>query len=187
MWARTAPRERQVARFADRSISMSTSLVLDELRMLRADKVILSTNQELRQDGLPKSSQRRLLEDPGAAVYFLLKDQPRVLACDKWTLLADNLWAIGLHIEAIRGQKRWGVGTIEQAFAGYDALPAGGPDWWMVLKVERSAGFDDIRAAYRSQAKLHHPDTGGSQVAFLIIQRAWEDAEREKGWGPHEA
>ena len=181
-WARTPAYKRQVARFADRSIGKSAAFVLDELRMLGARDVVISTNQELRRDGMPKSTQRRLLEDPGAAVYFSLKGKPRVLACDKWSLLADNLWAIGLHIEAIRGQQRWGVGTVEMAFAGYEALPAGGPDWWQVLGVEHSTSFDFVRTVYRDLVKKNHPDQGGDQECFLRIQKAWEQACQEMGW-----
>jgi hypothetical protein len=94
-----------------------------ELRLLGATEVILSTNIELTQKGLPYSN-RRQPDDPGVAVFFKLKKQSLALACDKWDRVADNVWAIALHINAIRGQSRWGVGTIEQAFMGYAALPA---------------------------------------------------------------
>ena len=67
-----------------------------------------------------------VLKDPGVAVYFTIKEKPVSLACDKWVHVEDNIWAIAKHIEALRGQERWGVGSIEQAFAGYTALPAPG-------------------------------------------------------------
>lgn len=72
--------------------------------------------------------------DRGAAVYFEMKGKPVSLACDKWNRVEDNIWAIAKHIEALRGQQRWGVGSIEQAFRGYTALPAIGEssasEWW---------------------------------------------------------
>ena len=61
-------------------------------------------------------------DDPGVAVYFQLHDKERVLACDKWDTVADNIAAIAAHIDGIRRQDRYGVGTIDQAFAGYSAL-----------------------------------------------------------------
>ncbi len=74
--------------------------------------------------------------DPGAAVYFKRSPtvvgidpgsfgawvQPApgiVLACDKWDDAAHNVWALVLHVKALRGLERWGVGSVEQAFAGY--------------------------------------------------------------------
>jgi hypothetical protein len=96
-----------------------------ELDLLSASNCVVSTNVETRADGLPRSD-RRAPDDPGVAVYFQLHGKDRVLACDKWDRVADNIAAIAAHIDAIRRQDRYGVGTIDQAFAGYSALPAPG-------------------------------------------------------------
>ena len=47
-------------------------------------------------------------------------------------------------------------------------------DHFEILGVTRAAGVDEIRAAYRRAAKTAHPDQGGSNEAFLRIQRAAE-------------
>jgi hypothetical protein len=47
-------------------------------------------------------------------------------------------------------------------------------DHYEVLGVTRSAGVEDIRRAYRRAAKTAHPDQGGSNEAFLRVQRAAE-------------
>lgn len=155
-----------------------------ELRRLCAQKVVISTNVELRQDGLPYAN-RRPPDDPGAAVYFALHAltkgaTPHVLACDKWNRVEDNLYAIACHIEALRGQERWGVGSTERAFAGYMALPAPGQTtaetWWVVLGVAHNATFDQIRDAYRDKARVAHPDNGGSNDAMARINNAWDQA-----------
>jgi hypothetical protein len=64
--------------------------------------------------------------DPAASVWFSRRgiDTPFVLACDKWSYPAHNVWALVQHVKALRGQERWGVGTTAQAFAGYVALNA---------------------------------------------------------------
>lgn len=180
-WPRTLYHRRQLARFADRSLAKARDFVLNELRLLGARNVVLSTNVALRRDGLPKSGQGRP-DDPGAAVYFVLNGKPRVLACDKWTQVEDNLWAIGLHIESIRGQQRWGVGTLDQAFSGYAALPEPSMSWWDVLGVNRDASKDTVQAAYRRLAKQNHPDVGGDKDQFIRVQTAWERARKERGW-----
>lgn len=176
-WVRTLDYRRRVSQFAERSLATAREFVLDELRLLRGSNIVLSTNIVLRLDGLPRSG-KRTPTDPGVAVYFTLKGLPKVLACDKWTTVEDNLWAIGKHIEAIRGQDRWGVGTLDQAFRGYDALPAPKTAWWEVLGVDQHASQEVILAAYRNKVKIAHPDAGGSQGEFIKIQAAFE-ASRE--------
>jgi hypothetical protein len=178
-WARTKSGRRQNSQFADRSVAKAVAFVLDEVRLLKATNVIISSNLQLRNDGLPRSGQKTP-EDPGIAVYFILRGQPRVLACDKWLQIEDNLWAIGKHIEAIRGQERWGVGTIDQAFAGYEALPAPKSAWWEVLGVAQTADMEVIQSAYRALVKQHHPDKGGSSDSFMQVQKAFEQAKKDK-------
>jgi hypothetical protein len=131
-----------------------------ELDRLGADHAKLSTNLQLRMDGTPRSD-RGEPADPGAAVYFTLNGQPRCLACDRWTRVADNIAAIAQHIDALRRIDRYGVGTLAQAFAGYAALPPTADDWWLVLGVSPTATRDEIQAAHRRLASEHHPDKGG--------------------------
>lgn len=181
MWIRTRDYQRKNAAFADRSLAKSREFALDELRLLKARNPIISTNIALRQDGLPRSGQKNP-SDPGVAVYFILNGKPKVLACDKWLKVEDNLWAIGKHIESIRGQQRWGVGTVDQAFTGYDALPPPKNTWWIVLGVSQNSDEENVKSAYRVLVKQHHPDMGGSDEEFLRIQTAWEDACKERGW-----
>ncbi len=141
--------------------------------------VVVSTNVELRQDGLPYSN-RRSPEDPGAAVYFKLKNKPCSLACDKWNRVEDNLYAIAKHLEALRGQERWGVGSVDQAFAGYMALPPAGTSvgmsWWNVLGCAHDAPFEIVKDAYRDKARVAHPDNGGSNDAMVAVNAAWDQA-----------
>jgi len=178
-WPRTDAYRRKRSQFADRTLAKAREFTLNELRILGARGVILSTNVELRRDGLPMSG-RRNPTDTGVAVYFALKGKPCVLACDLWNRVEDNLWAIGKHVEALRGQERWGVGTIEQAFAGYQALPAPVVNWWEVLGVDRKAAWADIQAVYRIKGKISHPDNGGNLEEFLRVQAAYEATEKER-------
>lgn len=189
-WPRTVAGKRAQAAFKTRdsnyqqrrhSITEGVTFVLNELRLLSAMRPIISTNVQVRLDGLPKAGQAKP-GDPGVAVYFAMGGQPRVLACDKWTTVEDNLWAIGLHIEAMRGQQRWGVGSIEQAFMGYEALPAPKSTWWEILGVEQSGDEETVRAAYRAHVKQAHPDSGGNGDAFIRVQGAWDQARKERGW-----
>jgi hypothetical protein len=159
-----------------------------ELAKLHAVNVVLSTNVPVRQsDGRPYSDPGRIA-DPGAAVYFRLPAKhgsppaaPRVIACDRWLLVEHNVAAIAHHIEALRGIDRWGCGTIEQAFAGYAALPAVATpsDWREVLGVGSTWPRDKVRARYLELVKIVHPDRGGGDVEIARVNAAWEAAERE--------
>lgn len=170
------------------TVPQATDRLLAELGRLGARHIVVSTNVELRLDGLPRGGQRAP-DDPGAAVYFNLDGAPHCLPCDRWDRVEDNLAAIAKHIEATRGQLRWGVGDVRTAFAGFKALPAkgettvgaGGPPWWQLLGVSESAELGEIEGAFRDLAKKHHPDRGGDAGAMAAINRAREQARLARG------
>jgi len=181
-WPVTWPRSTTRARspFAARSVSKATSELLGEFRRLGVSEynLIISTNLLLRNDGYPRSEQRTPA-DPGVAVYCKIKGKDSVLACDKWATVEDNLWAIAKHIEALRGQNRWGVGSIEQAFAGYQALPAPAvkKKWYDVLCVSPRCTLEEAQAAFRRRARDAHPDNGGTHEQMAEVNAAWADAK----------
>lgn len=145
-----------------------------EMKRMGGRDMVISSNLRVKSNGLPYSSQKTP-DDPGVAVYCKWQKRDLVFACDKWLTVEDNLWAIVKHIEAIRGQERWGVGSLDQAFAGYAALPdPDAKDWWEVLNVARTASNEEIRAAWLSLAKQYHPDAGGDAAMFDRVQKAYK-------------
>jgi hypothetical protein len=182
-WKRNATRvDSRFGRYMNRpTVGKGSRLVLEELKRTGVPdhKVIISTNVQLRLDGLPYSNQREP-SDPGAAVYFTLKDQKKVLACDKYRTVGENLYAIGKTIEATRAIERWGSVTTEQAFAGYVALQEKTErSCWEVLgldpQVPQLAREPEgiIIEAYRRRARETHPDNAnGSSEAFSEVCRA---------------
>src|SRR6185295_6480416 len=102
------------------------------------------------------------------------------LACDKWNRVECNVHAIAKHIEALRGQERWGVGSLEQAFRGYTALPAvgqtGGDNPWQIHGLSINASREQITDAYRTLVKKFHPDnqSTGNAERFHRIQNAYD-------------
>lgn len=196
-WVRTPSGRRQNAKFGRRerataggfralkylSVGDGVERLTGELRRLGATRVIISSNLRTRLDGLPYAQQSKSLPDPGVAVYFHLKKQSLVLACDRWHSVADNMAAIAGHIEAIRAVDRYGVGTMEQAFSAYKALPADtAADWRMVLFGVKDcvATVEDVQAAYRARAREVHPDItkdDGARMAHLNRARDYALAE----------
>jgi len=205
-WARTPASWRKRARFSSstirthtradgtstyhrRSRELTIAEALDrlaiELRRLGARFELVSTNVELRNDGIPRSN-RRDPDDPGAAVYFLLNGKPRCLACDRWDRVADNIGSIAGHIDAIRAIDRYGVGTLDQAFAGYTAAlpPDPGHDWRLVLGfgAAEAVSVAAVQARFRAQLPRVHPDNaGGSHDAMVRLNNARDAAFRELG------
>ena len=142
---------------------------------------VLSTNIRTRLDGLPYGREPEP-RDVGAALYFRLDATDRVLACDRWASVADNITAIAEHINALRAIDRYGVGSRDQVFAGYTALPAKGSTWRTTLGFlpDQVVTRDEIHAAMRMRAKSAHPDVeGGSHDAMASLTAAMTEGFRE--------
>lgn len=187
-WPTWVPRTqyRMRAKFGHRAqgatVQVARVALQAELDRLGAAHVTLSTNVELRRDGAPRSD--REPGDPGAAVYFMLRKKTICLPCDKWDRVGDNIMAVAKHIEALRGQERWGVGTVEQAFSGYVALPPQNHvDWRGVLQLHRAGAVTGamVAEAYKRLAFERHPDKGGSDAMMAELNAARDQAMREVG------
>lgn len=171
--------ERQ-SRKARVTIYVATQRLEDQLERLGAVNPTLSTNVSLRLDGRPRSDEEP--RDPGAAIYFRFKGRATVLACDRYTRVADNIAAMAAHIDALRRIERYGVGTIEQALAGYKALPADtAADWRNVFgfKPDERVTVDQLQERYRERARTVHPDRGGTDDGMAHTNRARDYALAE--------
>jgi hypothetical protein len=163
--------------------------VIRELRLMGVPdwNVIISTNCPISSRTSQFLVMRSEPSDTGVAVYFRKEEKPYVLACDRWDHVADNLRAIALTLEAMRGMDRWGVSEmLERVFQGFTALPAPEDEaaprsWWEVLGVSRIADLDYIEERYRALLKTHHPDAGGSHAIAAEVNRAIEMARLERG------
>lgn len=151
--------------------------IMREARLMGGRYIVISTNVELRQDGLPYANLRRI-EDCGVAVYFERKGQPICFACDRWNTVTDNMRAIQKTIEALRGIARWGTGDMmEAAFKGFEALPP--PNWRGDLGLDVDATLEDAESSYRRRARTAHPDTGGTVEAMSRLNIAIDRAREE--------
>lgn len=183
-WKRTAPVARDDGRFGKReqrhgssyaalvnlTVADGIKRVLTELEHLgvHRDDLVISTNMPTRLDGFPRSDAASP-GDPGVTVWWRTrKGQPRCMACDRYTRVADNLAAIAASLEAMRAIARHGSAEIlDRAYTGFTALPA--PEvitlgaaqrpWRDVLGLtswERS--LTTVEDAYRRLASEWHPD-----------------------------
>lgn len=171
------------------SINDAVTRVRAELGRMRIaeDDVVISTNLQLRLDGLPKSGQAQPA-DPGAAVYWRdwhAAGARRCMAIDRYDRVEHNLAAIAATLEAMRAIERHGGAEIlDRAFTGFQALPAptaGQKPWRQVFGFADDEEVSPLRleGAYRTARSEAHPDKGGSQDAFLAVQAAYEAGMRE--------
>jgi len=177
-WAQGQPRipasARKNSRF-DTPLKRAVDDLLNELALLGARDVIISSNLELKPNGLPYADSREP-SDPAVAVYFERSKRPFVIACDTYKRVVDNVRAVGMTVSALRTIQRHGASSmLEQAFTGFAALPAHGIEkpWWEVLGVAQHSTINEIREAWMELTKIHHPDRGGSTERMAEINAAY--------------
>lgn len=170
-WPRT--KDKQNSKFKA-TTDKARKKLLDEVARLGGENPILSSNVPLRGDGHMMSNREPV--DAGVAIYFQRSGKSMVFACDRYDFVCDNLNAVALTIEALRGIERWGASEMmERAFSGFKQLNAEneGSSWWTTLQLSADATADQVDKAYRALAKLAHPDApGGSDIAMSALNVA---------------
>ena len=190
-WPSTEPRTpshlRTRSRF-DVSQARAARELLHELERMGADDVVLSTNIELRLDGLPYSN-RRPPVDPGVACFWEVDGDQFAMACDTYRDVRSNIRAIGKTVEALRSIERHGSRALrDRAFRGFAQLPASittpAPrSWREVLEIPHGVIVPSgkVEARYRDLAKKRHPDAGGTVEAMAELNRARREALEDVG------
>ena len=150
-------------------------MLADQVRLFGGSDLIISSNLALRLDGNPRSNQKQP-DDRGVAIFFKRNKMEMALACDIYTTVEDNLWALCRTLDALRQIERDGSPSlINRAFKGFAALPD--PDakkWWEVLGVDERADNATIKSRYHQLVKQYHPDVGGDAAIFDQVQKAYD-------------
>jgi hypothetical protein len=168
------------------TMAAAEQFLLEELERLGAKgPVRISTNLAVRIDGRRRAGQDDARpSDPGVVVYFKLDGQDQAIPNDRWLRVADNLYAIGLSIAALRGLERWGSRAIVTAsFRGFKALPPStGPTTVeaAMREIETLSGSlldsevpETVRAAIRTARVQNHPDAReGDRTRWDRVERA---------------
>lgn len=201
---RTKPAERKYSRFGSvgayskQAVSPyeAAKQIHTELERLGASHIVITSMLPTRHDGLPYADGRADKDDTGVAVWCVYEGRERVFACDRWMSPGENMRAIALSIEAMRGLDRWGMAdATEKVFAGFAALPAGeqsGPvkrNWREVLGetfgawpegvLERDELLVLAKSRHRKLIANHHPDRGGDPAKAAELNIALEEATAE--------
>lgn len=116
-----------------------------------------------------------------------------VFSCETYKEQLDNYRASQLCIDYLyRALESYGVSKSEEKlfdrvfdnfFLGWEATPnddalllGTSSEWYQVLNVKPDASKKDIQNAYRSLAKIHHPDNGGDKDEFHKLRTAYDEA-----------
>lgn len=186
-WERT--RNRHSARYKV-TVDRAYEDLVASLQKLGAlsGSIIISSNVPPRNAfGTPRNDGAQV-GDTGVAIYWQTRAHgERVMACDRWDTVKDNIRAIGLAVEGLRAMERAGASQImERAFTAFGSLPASANaaparPWWDVLGFTHSTlsvlSAAVVDARYRELARAAHPDHGGSAEGFAELGRA-RDAGR---------
>ena len=183
-WPSDRPRDRGEKKEGPFFVSLSEACdhLLDELRKMGAQHVIISSNVQGRQStlGWRPRSDRREPDDPGVAVWFMRDGEKHCITCDRWPHIEDNVRSIGKTVESLRGMRRWGSSEMaSRAVSGFRAaLPPAGHDWKSVLGsgVQTVA---DAKKSFRLLAAKAHPDHGGNPAEMQRLNEALAAAKKE--------
>lgn len=189
-WPRTSEYDRRASPYRS-TFQHARDGIIRRLRLMGAVEVVISTNRPGRGDApLPGGSDPR---DPAVAVYWAERGeyraghqhyQYRVVACDHWRRLSENMRAVHLALDALHTMKRTGTSQlVDRAFTGFTALA---PDnrrrsWREVLEWIDGwrVSIENIEARFRDLAPKRHPDLGGSHEAMTELNLARVEALRE--------
>lgn len=182
-WDRTPPSKRRDSRY-NVSLAHAYKLLVKELRLMHAKEIVVTANIPVRRDGLPYAITSEP-NDPAVAVYWVDQlGKSRVIACDHWKRVRENMRAVGFAVAALRQLERCGATqVIEKAYAGFTALAAenqvrtwravfGMPETWMPSETE-------LRKRYRQLILERHPDQGGERAQWDETMAAWNSALHE--------
>lgn len=149
------------------------------------DTIFITTDRVIRNRSDRKPSRQfGAPDDPGVAVYFELDGHGICLGCDTYDRVADNIAAIAAHIDADRTQDRHGVTSVEERYAGMQALPAvgetSGRKWYEYFGLDMwEATEAELKAAYHEKAKVYHPDVKGTgnEAEWTITTRLYAQGQ----------
>jgi hypothetical protein len=180
---------RQTARF-DTGLSVSAESIHSQLERMKGRNIVITSDLPVRRDGLPYSTASEPA-DPGVAVWWVDKTgAERVMACDRWRKVRDNMRAIDASIDALRGLDRWGASeAVKRALSGFAALPPPSGDaprgWREILggpwpeEMSSAELLVLARSRHRRGIQIAHPDQGGNQESAIELNIAIAAAERE--------
>lgn len=147
-------------------------------------QIDVRTERDIRRDGTRPLSDARV-KSPAIVLSFKRKGTVHTFACDRFTRWQDNLRGIVLGLEGLRRLERYGIVQSGEQYRGWQALPSNATPALTTEAaadvVAKRAGFqrdhllrdrESAKNAVRSARAKAHPDAGGSDREFILVQEA---------------
>lgn len=156
-----------------------------ELRNIGARKIVIQIDlpeSKIRSDGLPYSNARPIFQ--GVIISFESKHGPLRYLTDSFNDWHENIRAIALGLEALRKVDRYGITKRGEQYTGWKQLPAAASRDDIQTAAEYLSAHSGLSVAsimgdketavvaYRRAARKLHPDKGGNDKEFDILQKA---------------
>lgn len=166
------------ARFDDWTVNQVRKELEHEIKLFGGKNLIISSNLELKLDGAPRSGQRQP-QDTGVAIYFTRKGVDFAMPEDLYTTVQDNLRALVLTLEFLRGiERHGGVHLVERAFKGFIRLADPlARKWHEILGVSEDSDQETVAKKFKILAMQYHPDYNHNEdaaVQFDEIKKAYD-------------
>lgn len=172
----STPWNKRRSRYTFKAGWNNTLMALDaELRHLKAQRLVIEADfreQDIRQDGMPRSNARSP-QHPGVRVAFESVHGPLIYQTDTCEFWQHNVRSIALGLTALRAVDRYGVSGRGEQYTGWKALSAGAAtaqfgtaeDALRWLQSEDCLGYNGgpgltVKALLRFAAQTCHPDKG---------------------------
>ncbi len=136
----------------------------------------------LRRSGLEYNVNQPGLGLNGVRITFWRNDRGYAYEAVEFAPEDDNLRACQRTITALYQcfedykVRRVGVDNFDALFGGFLLLGDGRREWWEILGVPQDATKRQILKAFRAKAITEHPDRGGSEERFALVQSAYDQA-----------
>lgn len=93
---------------------------------------------------------------------------------------SDVFAQVVLTLEDIARMTERGIYELQTWVAGLKALPKSKdiPDCFKIFGFDKIPSIEELKARYRQTVKVAHPDQGGCEEHFLVVQTAYEEAKK---------
>jgi hypothetical protein len=182
-WVKTPPGRRSYDNNFSRALTIKEALdfLEDEANLLAPDSsaTVFSSYDNLRHE----RGRKALNSDTSVCIKLGNDRFPAMIACDKWSLLEHNIYALSLALRSIRNFETWGVCSSEQILSIFCVAgqkthaPSSAPvlpDWMTDLGLGPTATLEDANAIYRRRAKL----ISGDEQALMELNLAMDAARK---------
>lgn len=148
--------------------SDTLNLLNYEADQLGATLIVLQidvTEGDIRRDGMLRANAR--VGFPGVRVSLDSRHGPLTYATDAYETWQANVRGLALALQALRAVDRYGVTKRGEQYRGWLAIEAP-PSMDVAAAQDLIAKYGSLRDALFKT----HPDHGGSDEAFIAVQRA---------------